>query len=489
MVPATSDGEKQHKINVLVCSGNLGNQQPDKDSLAAWIPYDGKLDDVTASQRYPVQEASNGAERVHSVVHTCKQTDDNNNQKDFFDIIVIGMQEATFEVDSSGGALTSISAANLLASQAVKAQKAVVGLTLAKDHLKSSRHGKQNRTRSFVWRALHPFQTKEQTEIKEETKNKSLVVLEAAPIDGSTVTYPSIHSSKDHPSTIVKHESTMSDNDPLVPSTVAAMSRTDTKVLHEMLQNQLPTYNHSVSYQRGQMRLMIFHNESDVSMDVISIKAQNTGIGGLANKGGIVAEVLVDGTTRLSFFTAHLEAHEGINKYELRCSSVEDIFRGTTSVTTNCTCDAALASHFTFAMGDLNFRTRLPSHEPGSDSHITTVHDLVKDKNWDYLNQHDELRSALENNECFSGFSTPLCPFPPTFKVERRLGYAYNPKRSPSYTDRILFSANHCLRSHVKVLAYEPIDNFASSDHKPIRGAFEVKLNPRIKWRPTIVKS
>ena len=266
--------------------------------------------------------------------------------------------------------------------------------------------------------------------------------------------------------------------------------QSDTKILHALMQSRLPSYKHAISYQRGQMRLMLFYNDkNDVSLEVISIKAQNTGKGGLANKGGIVAEVLVNGTTRLSFFTAHLEAHEGINKYDLRCSSVAEIFRGTTSKSTTCKSDVALASHFTFAMGDLNFRTRLPRYEPGSESHIAATHDLVQEKDWERLYSYDELTSAIENNDCFSGFSTSTCAFPPTFKVERKLGYAYNPKRSPSYTDRILFTTGHCLRNHLKMLAYEPIDEFASSDHKPIRGAFEVTLNPRIKWRPTIVKS
>jgi hypothetical protein len=135
-------------------------------------------------------------------------------------------------------------------------------------------------------------------------------------------------------------------------------------------------------------------------------------------------------------------------------------------------------------MGDLNFRTKLPDTEAGSTKHVEKTHNLLKD--WETLNKHDELAKALREKHCLVGFSTPLCWFPPTFKVLRQAGYVYNDKRSPSYTDRILYKASHRLSEKIKPLVYEPIDNFASSDHKPIRGAFEVELNPRLKWRPTL---
>jgi hypothetical protein len=442
------------------------------------------------------------------------------------------LQEATFEVESTGAGFTGITAAK-------KAQRAVAGLTLAKDHLKATRQEEQTRTGIPGKNSLRGFSRGRMFRSQNSDDNDgSFSFLGNTSQGGLSMDSSSNSTPKFRPSRPWRQGSTMtSDDDVLNVSTASALnvstanalnvstanaldvstasaldvstasalnvtagsalnvtagsapSQSDTKVLHALFQRQLPSYKHAVSYQRGQMRLMVFHNDNDIPVDVISIKAQNTGKGGLANKGGIVAEILVGGTTKLSFLTAHLEAHEGLNKYEMRCSSVADIFRGTTSTSANCRCDAALASHFAFAMGDLNFRTRFPSHEPGSESHIAATHEMVNEKDWKRLNCYDELTNALETNQCFSGFSTALCPFPPTFKVERRPGYVYNPKRSPSYTDRILFATGHCLRNHLKVLAYEPIDEFASSDHKPIRGAFEVKLNPRIKWRPTIMKS
>jgi hypothetical protein len=49
---------------------------------------------------------------------------------------------------------------------------------------------------------------------------------------------------------------------------------------------------------------------------VLSVKTQATGKHGLANKGGIVAEVAVNQSTRLAFMTAHLEAHVSLPTLE-----------------------------------------------------------------------------------------------------------------------------------------------------------------------------
>ena len=315
----------------------------------------------------------------------------------------------------------------------------------------------------------------------------------------------------------------------------------DTDILHCLIEDQLPSYKRAVSFQQGEMRLIMYYRDTSIDLDVLSVKAQNTGKGGLANKGGIVAEIAVNQTTKLAFGTAHLEAHEGHGKYMKRCSSVTDILRGTASSLTTCRCDASVANHFMFFMGDLNFRTRLNGYEPGSAEHVEATHELVgstsviEDKKlkaeqerekeakkaaeagkevkkedaaetklamdddepppkipddppascYYTLNVSDELAYALRIKQCFVGFKTPYCNFPPTFKVGRQMGYKYNPKRSPSYTDRILFRTSDQLESALTPLVYEPVVKFTSSDHKPIRGAYEIQLNPKIQMKPS----
>jgi len=242
------------------------------------------------------------------------------------------------------------------------------------------------------------------------------------------------------------------------------------------------------SLQFGQMRLLVYYkpgtSASSImqSLDVLSVNYQATGKAGLANKGGIVAELAVNKTTKLSFLTAHLEAHEGLKHYRARNESFRDILMETGS---SKYCDASQSSHFTFAMGDLNYRTKLADVAVGSDRHIQFAHTIVDRRDWRTLNQYDELRKSLGKKLCCAGFQTAYCNFPPTFKVCRDPGYKYNPARSPSYTDRILFKAAEHLDSAPKLLLYEPVEAFTTSDHKPIRSGFSIRLNRELKWKST----
>jgi hypothetical protein len=148
-----------------------------------------------------------------------------------------------------------------------------------------------------------------------------------------------------------------------------------------------------------------------------------------------------------------------------------------------------MASHFSFFMGDLNFRTKLPNIDAGSHAHILASHNLAAEGDWETLNQHDELSRALAEKKCLVGWKTPYCNFDPTFKVARQDGYEYNILRSPSYTDRILYKALDQLEEALQVSLYEPISSFTSSDHKPIRGAFEIQLNEKLDLFPPMSES
>lgn len=242
------------------------------------------------------------------------------------------------------------------------------------------------------------------------------------------------------------------------------------------------------SYQRGQMLLEVYAHKTQIKVDVLHLTAQNTGRAGLANKGGIVSEILINGHTKLSFLTAHLEAHEGYTKYQTRCKTITDIFDGTK--VNKILPDISSTSHYSFVMGDLNFRTELNNcNDISEDEHKDIINDLIKQKDWNKLNDIDELGRAIKNKECLVGYNTLLCNFPPTFKVERQTGYKYINKRRPSYTDRILWKTSHELNNNIKPLIYEPIDNFTSSDHKPIRSAFSITMNEPFQLRPKMVRN
>lgn len=168
-----------------------------------------------------------------------------------------------------------------------------------------------------------------------------------------------------------------------------------------------------------------------------------------------------------------------------------------------------MVSHYCFAMGDLNFRTNFDdeifeeSHIESSRSegesetepqstvqkrmfrypsssentvkqrHLEMGHKLAANKDWEALYAADELIKGIRQGEVFHGFVTPKCNFNPTFKVTKGMReYKYNPKRTPSYTDRILYKTCNGYERKISTDAYHPCADFITSDHKPIRGAF-----------------
>ena len=308
---------KGNELQLLVCSGNLGNAQPDLDSLAAWIPENGRCRDALKLQaNYPIKDQKSSS------------TFEEYTEIDQFDIIVIGMQEATFEPP-------------VMRKRSSSGDKLGVNI--------SEHNGNSNSNEQTAQQ-----QQQQQPPPPSSTKLKKGITTTLVKKISELSTYVT---SRDY----TKQGSN-------VRSSITGVSRTDsyeinntnhtsgTALLHDSLEHRLPSYTRTVSYQRGQMLLEVFvltkEENQMIQVEVIHTKAQNTGRAGLANKGGIVTELLVNGNTRLAFLTAHLEAHEGYAKYQMRCSSLADILNGTREKIH----DISLTSHYCFVMGDLNFR-------------------------------------------------------------------------------------------------------------------------------------
>ena len=459
----------ERELQLLVCSANLGNACPDVESFMHWVPDDGLCAEVVGPEpKYPVQmpePASSSSRRFDNEEEEFADLESSDlfdsgsefTEEDQFDIIVFGLQESTFDPpkDAAEDAMASlpngvkevvsqlgeplIGAGGALLKTTKKTISQFQNITASRDHALTPK-SKTNRLRNFA----------------------SL---------GSMHYGDSTHSSGGGEGATTEPQQQW---------------RGGTHVLHNLMQLRLPSYGRVVSFQRGEMRLVVcVHQDLLDSVEVVQVSAQNTGRAGLANKGGIVAELRVMGGTRLSFLTAHLEAHEGASKYATRVSTIADILAGTKEKQHDC----SLTAHYSFVMGDLNFRTELPNHDKlEEEEHKRIVRDMAERQAWEALNEIDELGRALRNKECLVGFQTPLCYFPPTFKVERKPGFEYIDKRRPSYTDRILWKASHGLANKIKPLVYEPIDDFASSDHKPMRAAFTVKLNRSLKLRPKLAR-
>ena len=478
---------------ILVCSANLGNARPDTASIHAWIPEDGRCDSLLSQEsKYPLPpdfSITNLGPYAHS--------------HERFVLIAIGMQEATWDAPAAGAAAPE--SRSSLHSQGVNS----VTDGVDGNEPPTSSHSLDARQPERDEDAMHELPQEEpppatlvpSPQLRSAptvlSRRRSVTRRVTKPLQKAVRSVRGLTASRDHT------RSRQWGSDPgagaAVASTSAASPRTNTnaaaavvpgaklleswdfgtQALHRLLEARLPSYRRLVSFQRGEMRLEIFVLQrcvDDASVAVLHVAAQNTGRAGLANKGGIVAELSLR-QTRLAFVTCHLEAHEGRSKYEIRCNSMADIFQGTKP---NKLHDVSLSSHYAFVLGDLNFRTELDAHEyTTEEEHKQKVRDMVQRKDWESLNRVDELHRALRNKDCLVGFRTLPCHFPPTFKVGRQVGYDYVDKRRPSYTDRILWKG-----PAVKPLVYEPIDDFTSSDHKPVRAAFAVPTHSRLRMRP-----
>ncbi|KAM0751115.1 DNase I-like protein [Meredithblackwellia eburnea MCA 4105] len=128
-----------------------------------------------------------------------------------------------------------------------------------------------------------------------------------------------------------------------------------------------------------------------------------------------------------------------------------------------------VADHeMTFFSGDLNFRVDLPR---------STVIRAVKANKLDFLLEHDQLELEMQNNQSFrlrAFLEPPIC-FAPTYKYDHHsTEYDTSKKqRVPSWCDRILYRAQPT--SKIVPLSYLRYEADIS-DHRPISGAFVVKI-------------
>eukprot|EP00526_Cylindrotheca_closterium_P002273 CAMPEP_0113619994 /NCGR_PEP_ID=MMETSP0017_2-20120614/10174_1 /TAXON_ID=2856 /ORGANISM="Cylindrotheca closterium" /LENGTH=946 /DNA_ID=CAMNT_0000529621 /DNA_START=17 /DNA_END=2857 /DNA_ORIENTATION=- /assembly_acc=CAM_ASM_000147 len=263
---------------------------------------------------------------------------------------------------------------------------------------------------------------------------------------------------------------------------LSAVEGADVVQIRRQIQQILgDAYTNISQEQRGQMRLTIWALK-DVAPGIRDIKVSgaNTGVGNvLSNKGGIVTSMVFH-DTRLTFLSAHLAAHEGDRYYNARCSNMYDILKSskTFELCHRHSIDSSISSHHMFVLGDLNFRTKFSDNSTATHSEkFERACKMIEERDWKALYRFDELHKGVRLGELLVDFDTLPCDFNPTFKVERTHGYDYKDQRIPSYTDRILFKSAPGLRNNLRPLCYEPCEDFITSDHKPLRGAFSIVPN------------
>ncbi|GES90435.1 DNase I-like protein [Rhizophagus clarus] len=118
-----------------------------------------------------------------------------------------------------------------------------------------------------------------------------------------------------------------------------------------------------------------------------------------------------------------------------------------------------------FFSGDLNYRISLPREE---------VLDAIEDKDYSLLLEYDQLRKQMNKNPGFRlrSFIEGVPNFAPTYKYDpgKNIYDTSEKKRTPSWCDRILHFGTNIEQEHYS--RYE----CKISDHRPISGAFKIRI-------------
>ena len=236
-------------VPVLICSANLGNACPDAASLNEWIPENGRYDAVAQSPKYPIrEEGRNGATAAEAAAH------------EQFLLIVIGMQEATWGGTGSNNNNNNNNTRSSLHSDANGDAANASGATNADnattaDNADPTDPQDSTRSRSVPRR-------------KKSISDKLAKPLQRVVLSVRGLTASRDHTRSENRSRRQKGRSQRErtglvdpSEEPLDPlQRPSSLSQWDfgTQTLHQMFEERLPSYRRIVSYQRGEMRLMIF---------------------------------------------------------------------------------------------------------------------------------------------------------------------------------------------------------------------------------------
>ncbi|KAI0565559.1 Inositol polyphosphate-related phosphatase [Gracilaria domingensis] len=210
----------------------------------------------------------------------------------------------------------------------------------------------------------------------------------------------------------------------------------------------------------------------------VRIDTANVGVAGvMGNKGAIGARFSVFDTEFL-IINSHLAAHHGEvirrnEDFSSIASGLSDLRDGD---------EAHLLAdpiHYTFSMGDLNYRINLDRDE---------VLKHVQDGAWKPLQDADQLLQEMDAGRAFQGFVEGKTDFAPTYRYERgSRRYSSVKMRIPSYCDRILYrSLPGC---KIELDQYRSADEIMTSDHSPVYASFRASMShaKNVRHFPDIV--
>lgn len=198
----------------------------------------------------------------------------------------------------------------------------------------------------------------------------------------------------------------------------------------------------------------------------------------LGNKGAVGCAFHYNGSTEFAFIGSHLAARA--KRMEERRRDFMNIVTGMKALLAYKGTDFLHQTRHCFWLGDLNYRINI-LNGPGHDTQgeFEEVLRMIKNKNFDLLQQHDQLiREKDSNKNAFQDFVEGKLNFPPTYRMNKGApGYSNKRFQAPSYTDRILVRSVTGYESKVRQNSYKAHHDLMQSDHRPVSAAYTVETN------------
>ncbi|XP_053474005.1 phosphatidylinositol polyphosphate 5-phosphatase type IV isoform X2 [Ictalurus furcatus] len=182
------------------------------------------------------------------------------------------------------------------------------------------------------------------------------------------------------------------------------------------------------------------------------------------------------------FITSHFNFSPGVSKVSQRIQDYKKMITGlalpqhSNGTKPDPNLDVTTQYDVVFCFGDFNFRLT-----EDRESVMATLYHHTGD-NMDVLLQHDQLSKEMDKGSVFRGFREAPIHFTPTYKFNMGCDvYDTSSKhRTPSYTDRILYRSKK--KKDIKVIQYDSCPTIKTSDHRPVMGTFQVKVQPGTGW-------
>ena len=246
------------------------------------------------------------------------------------------------------------------------------------------------------------------------------------------------------------------------------------KIVSELCKNE----SYDFLMEKNLVGILIFilikskYRDEIKNLNIIETK---TGILGFGNKGNYMLKFKFKNKDFV-FVTGHLSAGDEKNDFDKRTNELVNIFNKLTED------NKTMSNLLYFICGDLNFRIDLPKEKfyeicsfndnkyYKKDDKEKTISENQAKKCLYELKKYDEM-NLIKEKFCDYNLKEGTINFPPTYKYVKG-SLIYDNKRTPSWTDRILYKGD----KNVKCIFYDSVDLYIS-DHKPIIGLFEIDFN------------